>query len=141
MANVLYNSAKVDIATGQIDLDTDSFKVMLVTSSYTPDPDAHNRRDDITNEVVGTGYTTGGTALVSPAVTQDNTNDLMKFDATDTSWSTSTITARGAVIYKSRGGASSADELLCYIDFSTDKSSTAGTFTIQWNASGILTLT
>ena len=137
MADTIYTSFKRDIMNGAIDLDTDTIKVMLVTSSYTVSA-AHTKRSDITNEVSGTGYTAGGTAIGSPTVTNVSTNGV--FDGSDVSWTTSTITARGAVLYKSRGGASSADELVCYLDFGTDKVSTAGTFTISWNASGILNL-
>lgn len=137
MADVIYTSFKRDIMNGAIDLDTDTIKVMLVTSSYTASA-SHTKRSDITNEVVGTGYTAGGSALGSPTVTNVSTNGV--FDANDVSWTTSTITARGAVLYKSRGGASSADELICYLDFGSDKISTAGTFLISWNASGILNL-
>lgn len=140
MADVIYNAFKKYIMNGSIDLDTDTINVMLVTSSYTPDQDTHEYRDDVTNEVSGTGYSAGGSALASKAVTADNTDNEGVFDANDVSWSTSTITARGAVLYKARGGASSADELICYIDFGSDKISTAGTFTIAWNAEGILNL-
>lgn len=140
MANVIYNSFKRDIQNGSIDLDTDDIKVMLVTSAYTPDIDAHTKRSDITNEVSGTGYTAGGASLANKAVTVDNTNDLGKFDADDVVWSSSTITARGAVLYKARGGAATADELIAYLDFVTDKISTAGDFNLIFNANGILTL-
>lgn len=140
MANAIYNSFKRDIMNGSIDLDTDTIKIMLTTSSYTPNIDTHTKRSDITNEVSGTGYTAGGATLANKAVTADTTNDRGVFDADDVSWTTSTITARYAVLYKSRGGASSADELIMYLDFSTDYTSTAGTFLITWNASGILTL-
>lgn len=140
MADVIYNSFKRDIMNGSIDLDTDTIKVMLVTSTYTPDQDAHTKRSNITNEVSGTNYTAGGTALANKAVTADNTDNEGVFDADDVSWATSTITARGAVLYKSRGGVDTADELICYLDFGSDKISTAGTFTIQWNAEGILNL-
>lgn len=140
MADVIYNAFKKYIMNGSIDLDTDTINVMLVTSTYTPDQDTHEFRDDITNEVSGTGYSAGGSALAGKAVTADNTDNEGVFDANDVSWSTSTITARGAVLYKARGGASSADELICYIDFGSDKISTAGTFTIAWNAEGILNL-
>ena len=140
MADVIYNSFKRDIMNGALDLDTDTIKVMLVTSSYTPDQDAHTKRSDVTNEVVGTGYSAGGAALANKAVTADNTDNEGVFDADDLTWSSSTITARGAVLYKSRGGASSADELLCYIDFGSDKSSSAGNFTLQWAAEGIINL-
>lgn len=140
MASFVFNNAKKFLINGSLDLDTDTLKVMLVTSSYVPNVDADDFRNDVTNEVSGTGYTSGGATLTTPTITVDTTNDLAKFDADDTSWSSSTITARGAVIYKSRGGASSADELLAYIDFGSDKVSSGGTFLIQWNASGILTL-
>jgi hypothetical protein len=140
MADIVFNSFKRDIMNGSINLASDTFKIMLVTSAYTPDMDAHTKRSDVTNEVSGTGYTAGGATLGSLAVTVDNTDNEGVWDAADVSWTTATITARGAVIYKSRGGASSADELVCYLDFVTDKTSTAGTFAVQFNAEGILNL-
>ena len=137
MADLIYNSFFTDLSKGAIDLDTDTFKLMLVTSAYTPTK-THAKRSDITNEVTGTGYTAGGATLANVTVTQDNTNDLAKFDADDVSWATSTITARGAVLYKARGGASSADELVKYFDFGSDQSSVGAAFTVQFNANGIL---
>ncbi len=139
MADVIYNNFKKLIMNGGIDLDTDTIKVALVTSSYTPDQDAHDFFDDVTNEVVGTGYSAGGASLANKAVTADNTDNEGVFDADDVVWSTSTITARGAVIYKSTGTPSSS-ALIAYLDFGSDKTSTAGTFTIAWNAEGILNL-
>lgn len=138
MANVIYNSFKRDIANGSIDLDTDTIKVMLVTSAYTPDQDAHDKRDDVTNEVSGTGYVAGGSALANRAVTADNTDNEGVFDADDVTWASSTIMARGAVLYKGCGGASSADELVCYVDFGIDQISSNGNFTIIRNAEDIL---
>lgn len=140
MANVIYNSFKRDIMNGSIDLDTDTIKCMLVTSSYTADQDAHTKRSDITNEVTGTGYSSGGATLANLSVSVDNTDNEGVFDADDVSWTSSTITARGAVLYKSRGGASSADELIAYVDFGSDITSTAGTFLITWSSEGILNL-
>lgn len=139
MANVIYNSFKAKIMDGSIDLNTDTIKVALVTSSYTPDQDAHDFFDDVTNEVSGSGYTAGGATLANLAVTADNTDNEGVFDADDVTWSSSTITARGAVIYKSTGTASSSP-LICYIDFGEDKVSSAGNFTITWNAEGIINL-
>lgn len=137
MADLIYNSFFTDLSKGNIDLDTDTFKLMLVTSAYTPTK-THAKRSDITNEVTGTGYTAGGATLANVTVTQDDTNDLAKFDADDVSWANSTITARGAVLYKARGGASSADELVKYFDFGSDQSSVGAAFTVQFNANGIL---
>jgi hypothetical protein len=129
MASLIYNSCIDDMARGAIDFDTDSFKVMLVTSSYTPNKDTDDKRNDVTNEVSGTGYTAGGAASVC-TVTKDTANDKVTLSFAATSWSTATITARGAVYYKSRGGASSADELVAYVDFGGDVSSTGATFSL-----------
>lgn len=139
MADVIFNNFKKLIMNGGIDLDTDTIKVALVTSSYTPDQDAHDFFDDVTNEVSGTGYTAGGATLGSVTVTADNTDNEGVFDAADTSWTTATITARAAIIYKSTGTASTS-ALIAYVDFGSDKVSTAGTFTISWNSEGILNL-
>lgn len=139
MADVIYNSFKAKIMDGSIDLDTDTIKVALVTATYTPNQDTHDFFDDVTNEVSGTGYTAGGATLASKTVTADTTDNEGVFDAADVTWSTSTITARGAVIYKSTGTASTS-ALICYLDFGSDQSSSAGDFTIQWNAEGILNL-
>lgn len=142
MASVVYNSFKADIMNGNIDLNTDTIYCLLVTSVYTPNIDTHAKRSDITNEVAaGGGYSTGGAQVTTPTVNVDTTNDRGIFDGDDVTWAASTITARGAVLYKNRGGAATADELICYIDFVSDKSSTAGNFTITWDAVGILTLT
>lgn len=136
MANVIYNSFKKAIGDGTIDWDTTTIKVALVTSTYTPDIDTHtNFSTHVTNEVVGTGYTAGGATLTTPTVTIDTVNDWAEYDAADVTWSTSTITARGAVVY-----ASVAGDLICYVDFGTDKTSSAGDFTIQWHADGIFKL-
>ena len=139
MADVIYNDFKKNIMNGNIDLDTDTIKVMLVTSAYTPDQDNHEFMNQVTNEVTGTGYTAGGASLANKAVTADDTDNEGVFDADDVTWATSTITARGAVLYKDTG-ASTTSPLICYIDFTADKSSSNGNFTIQWNAEGILNL-
>jgi hypothetical protein len=139
MANIIYNSFFADLQNGLIDLTDDTIKVMLVTSAYTPNRDTHTKRSNVTNEVVGEGYTAGGETLAGKLVTQDNDNDRAQFDASDVSWTESTITARGAVIYKSTGTAAN-DNLITYIDFGENKISSNGIFEILWNANGILSL-
>jgi hypothetical protein len=129
MASLIYNSAIDDMARGAIDADTDSFKAMLVTSSYTPNKDTDLKRSAVTNEVSGTGYTAGGVAS-AVTVTKDNANDKVTIQFGAVSWASSTITARACVYYKSRGGASSADELVAYADFGSDVSSSGGTFAV-----------
>lgn len=129
MASLVYNSAVEDMARGLIDFDTDTFKAMLVTSAYSPNKDTHDKRDDVTNEVTGTGYTAGGTTC-AVTVTKDTTNDKVTITLGTVIWASSTITARGCVYYKSRGGASSADEIVAYNDFGGDVSTTGGTFSV-----------
>lgn len=135
MANVTYNKGKQQFLNGSIIPGTDTLKVALVTSTYTPAV-THNFFSDITNEVTGTGYTAGGAALASVTVTQDDVNNRGVLDAADVTWASSTITARGAVLYKDTGTASTSP-LIAYFDFTTDKSSSASDFTIQWHADGI----
>ena len=94
----------------------------------------------MTNEVTGTGYTAGGVTMSGVSVSV--AAGVVKIDwTTDPAWASSTITARRAVLYKSRGGAASADELVAAIDFGVDFSSTAGPFTITLDANGLLNLT
>lgn len=142
MASVIYNNFKEQVLAGAFNLANggDTIKVALVTSSYTPNIDTDVNYSDVTNEVSnGNGYTTGGNTLASQAVSQDNTDDEGVFDASDTNWAASTITARGAVIYKSTGTASTSP-LIAYVDFGSDQSSSSGNFTITWNAEGIINL-
>ena len=129
MASLIFNSAIDDMARNNIDFDTNTFKAMLVTSSYTANKDTHDKRDDVTNEASGTGYTAGG-ATSTVTVTKDTANDKVTIQFGAVSWATSTITARGCVYFKSRGGASSADELVAYNDFGSDVSSSGGTFSV-----------
>lgn len=130
MASLIYNRALELWARGSIDFDTDTFKVMLTTSTYVENKDTHDFRNDVTNEVTGTGYTAGGNT-VTITVTLDTTNDRLDISLGGTTWATSTITARKAVYYKSRGGASSADELVAVNDFGADVITTAGTLTLN----------
>jgi hypothetical protein len=85
-----------------IDLDTDTIKVLLVTSAYTPDQDAHTKRSDVTNEVSGTGYTAGGATLANKSVSADTTDNEGVSDADDSTWGSSTITARCEAPHPSR---------------------------------------
>ena len=105
---------------------------MLTPSAYTYNRATHTKRSDVTNEITGTGYTAGGQAVTSIVVTNDTTNHKLSIVITPAVWSGSTtLTARNLVVYKSRGGASSADEIVCVDNFSADESSSGGTFTVS----------
>jgi hypothetical protein len=131
-----------DVFNGAIvvDWNTDTIKVALTTVTYSPDQDVHDRFDDVTNEVVGAGYTAGGVTLTAgnQTITYTAGTNTVTLDGEDASWAASTITARTAVVYKSTGVASTSP-LICYQQSDADISSTAGTFSVVWNASGIVT--
>lgn len=137
----LYGLFLKSLANKEIDLDTDTIKVMLTTSAYTPNQDTHQYKSSVTNEVTGTGYTATGATLASAAVTYDTATNVLKFDAADTSWASSTITARYAVIYDATPATDATRPLIGYVDFGADVSSTAAAFTITWDAAGIFTIT
>lgn len=129
------------LAQKRVDLDTDTFKISLHTSAYTPNQDTNDYFDDAIGQVAnGNGYTTGGITLTGVTWTYTAATNTWKFDATDVSWPASTITARYAVIYCETAGAASTDPLVCYIDFGADVSTTAGTFSIVFDAAGIFTV-
>jgi hypothetical protein len=82
-----------------------------------------------TDEVSGTGYTAGGGTLTNVTPTTSGTTALTDFD--DLTFSSSTITARGALIYNTTaGGGTGTTETVVVLDFGSDKSSSAGDFTI-----------
>lgn len=105
----------------------DTFKIALYTSSATLG--ATTTVYSATNEVPnGSGYTTGGNTLTAVAPTSSGTTAFVDFN--DTTWSTATITANGALIYNSTQG----DKAVAVLAFGGDKTSTAGDFTIQFPA-------
>jgi len=119
-------SFKVALLDGEMDFSsdtTDVFKIALYTSSATLG--AATTAYTVTNEVSGTGYSAGGETLVISA-NPASSGTTAFLDFADVTWSASTITARGALIYKSGGG----DPAVAVLDFGSDKSSTSGDFTI-----------
>jgi hypothetical protein len=141
VTSALYGKAFVSLLNKEIDIDTDSLKVMLCTSGYTPDQDAHQYKSDVTNEVTGTGYTAGGVALTGVTVTYTAGTNVIKVAGSNPSWSSSTITARYAVLYDSSPASDATRPLLAFQNFGADVSTISGTFQITWNASGIFTIT
>lgn len=195
----MYPSFFKDVQNGGIDLDTHTIKVALVTSSYTFST-AHDRFNDITNEVSGTGYSAGGATVGSITLTTtlanswattwatgtayalkyvirptvgngylymavvagtshatteptwtttwgvNNTDNSVTWlnigtgvtvlDAADVQWATSTITARGAVLYRDTGTASTSP-LIGFYDFGGNIVSTGGNFDLVWPTQGI----
>lgn len=137
MANVFYDKAKKNLWNGGVNLAADTIKVLLVDSTYAPtQASTHEFKSDVIGEIAGTGYTAGGQALSSQAVSADATNHRGKFSAANASWTNATFTAYGAVVYKDTGSAATSP-LIGFIDFGGAKTCSNGSFTIQWDPNGI----
>jgi hypothetical protein len=110
----------------------DTFKIALYTANASLDQSttAYTTSD----EVVGTGYTAGGNTLVistSPTSGNNSANIPTAFVSfSDTSWASSTITARGALIYNSTQG----NKSVAVLDFGADKTTANATFLITFPA-------
>jgi len=127
ITQAMCTSFKTQLLTGTHDFTNgtgDTFKIALFTSSATLG--AATTAYSTTNETSGTGYTAGGNTLTNVTPTSSGTTAYTDF--ADTTWSSASITARGALIYNS----TEADAAVVVLDFGSDKTSTAGDFTIQF---------
>lgn len=141
----VYNSWSRNIARAA-DLSSTTFNVSLHTSTYTPNQDTHEAFADATNQLTtANGYTAGGQALAS--VTWNRAAAVTTFDAADTVWNATGagITARYAIIRAVGTLNAIVDPLVAYIlmdNTPADVTVPAGNpLTLQWNASGIFTVT
>ena len=105
-----------------------AFKIALYTSSATLA--ASTTAYSSSNEASGTGYSAGGNALTNVTPTTSSTTALTDF--ADTTWSSSSVTARGALIYNSSTTAGSANRAVLVLNFGSDKASSSGDFTITF---------
>lgn len=103
-----------------------AFRISLYTSAA--NLDATTTAYTTTSEVTGSGYTAGGNPLTNVTPTTSGTTGFTDF--ADTTWTTATITARGALIYNS----TNSNRAVVVLDFGSDRTSTAGDFTIQFPA-------
>lgn len=131
ITQTLTTSFKVQLLSGAQNFNTGTtktYKIALYTSSATLGAST-TTYSGTTNEVAnGSGYTTGGQTLtISQVPTSSGTTAFIDFS--DVTWSSATITARGALIYNSTD-----DTAVGVLDFGSDKTSTSGDFTIIFPA-------
>ena len=132
MASGIYNRFKANLMNKVVDLEADVIKCALYDDSHAFTATDHTYTT--TNELASTGgYTQGGVALASKAVTEAATT---KWDAADVSWESATFTAYHAVLYDE----TAASSLICSFDFGGARTVSSGTFSIVWDAAGIITL-
>ncbi len=116
-------------------LEAEDLKGALVLDAHTPNFNTHDFYADLTNEVVGTGYTAGGATITGTEITVSS--GVLTWDTNDVSWASSTITDAMACAYYLDAV---TDELWALQDFVNPASSSGGSFTIEQNASGVVTV-
>lgn len=130
ITQAMCTSFKQALLDGEMDFSSDTaqtFKIALYTSSASLD--AATAAYTTSNEVSGTGYSAGGNTLtISTNPTNGGSGTTVFLSFSNTTWSSSTITARGALIYKSGG----SNPSVAVLDFGSDKSSSNGDFQIQF---------
>lgn len=140
---IVLDRALRKLADGTFDLDSQSFKVALLGDDQAlaasfAGGSGNALYSDLTDEVVGSGYTAGGASLVSPAWTR--LGAVVSFTADPTVWTSLTAQMKYAAIYLDGG----AGDILCYFDLETTdpsgRTSSGGDFTINWTGS-VFTLT
>ncbi len=127
ITQTMCTSFKKALLDGEMDFSSNTsqtFKIALFTSAATLNADTTAYTSS--NEVVGAGYTAGGNTLTVVAPATSGTTAFLDFS--DTTWSTATITARGALIYQSGG----SNPAVAVLDFGSDKSTVADSFTVQF---------
>ena len=130
MADTIYNRFFYNLMVGAVDIDTggDTVKCALLNNTHSIDKDDDVWSDVSAEEVSGTGYTTGGKTLtISTHPTSGGTTAYLDFS--DVTWTSASITAAGALIYKDDGATYPA---IAVLSFGGDKTSSAGDFTIQF---------
>lgn len=141
----MFGHAAEKVADGTIDLDSDSFRMVLVGTGWTPNQSTDDQWSDISaNEISGTGYTANGKALTQ---TVSRSGLVVTFDCDDQAWGSSTLSnVAYAVIVRDAdaNGALAAGDIpmwYCELEDGSSVSTSNGTLTVTINASGVYTFT
>lgn len=134
----LYNHAIEQILSGAIDFASDTFKIVLLDSTYTLDVDGNPGYAHVNSqEITASGYTAGGVTATSVTVTQRDSADNVQVDLSDVTWSNlGSDVIRHAVCYDDTVTTPVADPLIFQVAIATNAN--GGDYTISWNASGVI---
>lgn len=137
---VKFNNATLRQYNGNgVDYDTDTIKIALLTSSFTPAADTQVFFSEVnTNEVSGTNYTAGGAAIANMSVSKSTTTVTITGD--NVSWSqsgTGFSNARYAVVYKDTGTPATSP-LISYADFGANVGNTTGDLEVRIAGTGLI---
>ena len=135
----IYNNALLEMVKGSLNFPTTTtpaYKVMLIAASpsYTFSK-SHVTVADVkgagATEISGTGYTAGGALIPSPGISTVLNSNAVEVNITDVIWPSSTLNARGAILY-SPGASDAASKVIAYVDFGTTVSSNNSALTIEF---------
>ena len=129
ITQAMCTSFKEDLFNKEQDLDTDTIKIALYTSSATLG--AATTAYNTSNEISGTGYSAGGETLANSTVATSGTTAYVDFDNPE--WTGASFTARGALIYNDT---TAGDNAIAVLDFGGDFTVSSGTFRIVFPAPG-----
>lgn len=132
MASFVYDSFAADWAAGNCNT-SHNYKALLTAAAYSENRSGHSKRSDVTNEVTGTNYTSGGVSVTVSAAVSSGASPTLTLTFGSATFTNVTLTSRKLVVYRTRGGAASADELVCVSDNGSDLVSSASNQT--WTAS------
>jgi hypothetical protein len=136
-----YGQGLRDVSSGTINLNANTFGAML-TAGFAWNQDTNHYRSDVSGEVAtGSGYTYGGATVTNATITYDAASNEVRWDFDDPTWVTSSFSASQMHIFKRRGGTSSADELVLYIEFGGTQTVSSGTFAYVVPATGAAAIT
>jgi hypothetical protein len=128
ITQAMCTSFKEDLFQGEQDLDTDTIKIALYTSSATLD--STTTAYTTTEEITGTGYTAGGVTLTGATIGTSGTTAYVDFD--DPEWTSASFTTAGALIYNS----TQSNQAIAVLSFGGNFTVTSGTFRIVFPAAG-----
>ena len=129
MASLIYNNAKMLIGNGTLNWTSGTYRIALVTSTYTPDIDNHVYVSSITNELTGGNYVRKDTT--NRTITVDSANDRADYKADNITWTAINAGTVGAAILYKFNTNDADSQLIAYIDL-TDTVTNGGDFTIKW---------
>ena len=136
----VYGLAMTSAFNKEIDFDSDTIKVALCTSSYTPDQDTHQYASSLTNELSGGGYSRQ--TIASKTVTYTGGTNTLALDCADVTFSSLTATGvRYAVFIDTQTASDATSPLICYMDFEANQDLTAQDLTLVIAATGLVSLT
>ena len=128
MANIVPDSFKTDLLKGTFNFDSSggsTFKLALYTSlaNFSTSTTAFTSTNEVSSS--GTNYTAGGNTLTNNGVAVSS--NIAYVDFADLTFSSVTLTAVGALIYKG-----TSNEAVLVLDFGGSKTATNGDFVIQF---------